>query len=313
MITKAQMAAAEKSLNEYLLRHYGVKIEDATSNQLYYALARVAEWFLYEKKGAVATDKNKDKKTLHYMSIEFLIGRNLKNNLWNVGVEGFIRDLLASKNKNLDDVYAIEKDAGLGNGGLGRLAACFLDSFARLGYPAFGHCLKYEYGLFNQKIVNGVQIETPDEWFDTGRVWLEEREDQAVEVVLGGTLNQYYTEYGLSYSYENATVLQAIPFDMLMSGYDSNTVSTLRLWEAHAKNKINLDLYDEGKYVEALRERTELESINKMLYPSDHSDNGKSLRLIQQYFLVSAAMQNILNNYFKKNCPEPYKRRKQKS
>lgn len=299
MITKAQMAAAEKSLNEYLLRHYGVKLEDATSNQLYYALARVAEWFLYEKKGAVVNDKNKDKKTLHYMSIEFLIGRNLKNNLWNVGVEGFIRDLLASKNKNLDDVYAIEKDAGLGNGGLGRLAACFLDSLARLGYPAFGHCLKYEYGLFNQKIVNGVQIETPDEWFDTGRVWLEEREDQAVEVVLGGTLNQYYTEYGLSYSYENATVLQAIPFDMLMSGYDSNTVSTLRLWEAHAKNKINLDLYDEGKYVEALRERTELEAINKMLYPADHSENGKSLRLIQQYFLVSAAMQNILNNYFK--------------
>ena len=299
MLTKAQIDSAEKSLNNYLLRHYGVDIENATNSQLYYALARVAEWFLYENKGAVATEKNKDKRTIHYMSIEFLLGRNLKNNLWNEELEGVFRNLLASKNKNIDEVYEIEKDAGLGNGGLGRLASCFLDSLARLGYPAFGHCIKYEYGLFNQKIVNGVQIETPDEWFDTGRVWLEEREDQAVTILLGGQVKQYYTEYGLSYAYENATELQAIPFDMLIGGYGSKTVSTLRLWEAHAKNKFDLDLFDEGRYVEALRERTELEAINKMLYPADHSENGKNLRLIQQYFLVSAAMQNILNNYFK--------------
>ena len=299
MITKAQMAGAEKSLADYLLRHYGVTIEEATNSQLYFALARVAEWFLYENKGAIANEKNKDRKTIHYMSIEFLLGRNLRNNLWNIELEGYFRNLLASKNKNIDDVYAIEKDAGLGNGGLGRLAACFLDSLARLGYPAFGHCIKYEYGLFHQKIVDGVQIENPDEWFDTGRVWLEEREDQAVEVILGGTVKQYYTEYGLSYAYENSTVIEAIPFDMLIGGYGSKTVSTLRLWEAHAKNKFDLDLFDDGKYVEALRERTELEAINKMLYPADHSENGKNLRLIQQYFLVSAAMQNILNNYFK--------------
>lgn len=299
MITKAQMDGAEKSLENYLLRHYGVTIEQATNSQLYYALARVTEWFLYENKGAIATDKNRERRTIHYMSIEFLLGRNLRNNLWNIELEGFFRDLLASKNKNIDDVYAIEKDAGLGNGGLGRLASCFLDSLSRLGYPAFGHCIKYEYGLFNQKIVNGVQIETPDEWFDTGRVWLEEREDQAVEIILGGQVKQYYSEYGLSYAYENATIIQAIPFDMLIGGYASKTVSTLRLWEAHAKNKFDLDLFDEGKYVEALRERTELEAINKMLYPADHNENGKILRLIQQYFLVSAAMQNILNNYFK--------------
>ncbi len=299
MITKAQMDGAEKSLSSYLLRHYGVTIENATNSQLYFALARVAEWFLYENKGAVSTEKNKERRVVHYMSIEFLIGRNLRNNLWNVELEGFFRDLLSSKNKNIDDVYAIEKDAGLGNGGLGRLASCFLDSLARLGYPAFGHCIKYEYGLFNQKIVNGVQIETPDEWFDTGRVWLEEREDQAVEIILGGQLKQYYSEYGLSYAYENATIIQAIPFDMLIGGYGSKTVSTLRLWEAHAKNKFDLDLFDEGKYVEALRERTELEAINKMLYPADHNENGKNLRLLQQYFLVSAAMQNILSNYFK--------------
>lgn len=299
MITKAQITAAEKSLVEYLKRHYGVTIEEASNKQLYFALARVAEWFLYERKGAVANEKNKEKKTLHYMSIEFLLGRNLRNNLWNEEIESHFRELLSKSGKNIDDVYAVEKDAGLGNGGLGRLAACFLDSLAKLDYPAYGHCIKYEYGLFNQKIVDGVQIETPDEWFDTGRVWLEEREDESVEVILGGQVKQYYSEYGMSYAYENSTVLQAVPFDMLISGYGSKTVSTLRLWEAHAKNKINLDVFDEGKYVEALKERTELESINKMLYPADHTENGKNLRLIQQYFLVSAAMQNILNNYFK--------------
>ena len=301
MITKAQMVAAENALNNYLLRHYGVNIENATNKQLYYALSRVAEWFLYEKKGSVANDKNKNKKTLHYLSIEFLLGRNLRNNLWNIELDSYFREYLSKHGKNIDDVYECEKDAGLGNGGLGRLAACFLDSLAKLGYPSFGHCLKYEYGLFHQKIVDGVQIETPDEWFDTGRVWLEEREDQVVEVILGGRLKEYYTEYGLSYAYENATVLQAIPFDMLISGYDTKTVSTLRLWEAHAKNKFDLDLFDDGKYVESLKERTELEAINKMLYPSDHCENGKYLRLIQQYFLVSASMQNILNNYFKEN------------
>ena len=306
MITKAQMAGAEQALTNYLLRHYGITLEDATNTQIYFALARVAEWFLYEKKGNIANDKNKNKKTLHYMSIEFLIGRNLKNNLWNIELESYFRELLQSKNKNIDEVYDVEKDAGLGNGGLGRLASCFLDSLARLGYPAFGHCIKYEYGLFKQKIIDGVQIEMPDEWFDTGRVWLEEREDQTVEVVFGGTLKQYYSEYGLSYSYENATVLKAIPFDMLISGYNSNTVSTLRLWEAHALNKFDLDLFDEGKYIDALRERNELEAINKMLYPADHTENGKNLRLIQQYFLVSAAMQNILNNYFKNNS-DPHK------
>ncbi len=300
MITKAQIVAAEKSLNDYLLRHYNVKIEDASSKQLYYALARVAQWFLLEKKGSI-NEKNTNKKTLHYMSIEFLLGRNLQNNLWNLELDKHFRDLFAKHNKNIDDVYAIEKDTGLGNGGLGRLAACFLDSLAKLEYPAFGHCIKYEYGLFHQKIVDGVQIETPDVWLDTGKVWLEEREDQVVDIIFGGEVKQYYTEYGLTYAYENSTVIQAVPFDMMISGYNSSTVSTLRLWKAIANQHFNLDLFDEGRYVDALRERTELEAINKMLYPADATESGKNLRLVQQYFLVSAAMQNILNNFFKTN------------
>lgn len=299
MATKAQIVSAKQDLSNFLLRHYGVTLDKATNKQIYFALANISKDRLYEAKGEVFNEKNAEKKTVHYMSIEFLLGRNLKNNLWNLGLENSLKEYLSENNKNIDEVYEIEKDAGLGNGGLGRLASCFLDSLAKLGYPAYGHCIKYEYGLFKQKIVDGKQIETPDDWLDTGSVWLERREDQAVEVMFGGSVNQYYSEHGLSYEYANATIVKAIPYDLMISGYNSNTVSTLRLWEARAQNKFNIKRFDDGDYVEAMREKIEIEAINKMLYPSDHTERGKTLRLIQEYFVVSAAMQNILNNYFK--------------
>lgn len=301
MLTKSQIAAAQKYLDEYLFRHDDVTVEEASDSQLYIALAEICNRFSYLRKGEVNGEKNRDKKVVHYMSIEFLIGKNLKNNLWNLELEDVYRDYLGEKGKSLENVYKIEKDAGLGNGGLGRLAACYLDSLSRLEYPAFGHSIKYEYGLFKQRIVEGRQIETPDEWLDTGSVWLEPREDQAVEVLIGGTVKQNYNEYGLSYDYEGATIVKAMPYDMLFPAYGSSTVSTLRLWEAKAKNAIDLKKFDQGEYHESLKVKTEIESINKVLYPQDHNEQGKKLRLVQQYFLVSAAMQNILNNYFAKH------------
>ena len=159
MLTKSQMVSAEKALTAYLLNHYGTDLKNATEQQLYVALAAVANQFIYEKRGKCYNQKNAEKKTVHYMCIEFLIGKNLRNNLWNLELEGFFANLLKENNKNIDDVYRIEKDAGLGNGGLGRLASCFLDSLASLNYPAFGHSIKYEYGLFNQKIIDGKQVE----------------------------------------------------------------------------------------------------------------------------------------------------------
>lgn len=301
MLTKTQMVSAEKSLSDFLLKHFGETIGTATNTQLYIALANVCKETMYDGQAKIRNEKNTKKKVVHYMSIEFLLGRNLRNNLWNLNLDNFYRDLLASNGKNLDDVYAFEKDAGLGNGGLGRLAACYLDSLARLGYPAFGHCLKYEYGLFNQKIINGRQHETPDEWLDTGSVWLEPRLDQAVEVLIGGTVEQIYSTSGLVYRYNGATVLQALPYDMMISGYNSNTTSILRLWEAKARNVFDTKKFDQGEFSGALQVKDELEAINKVLYPADDNDKGKYLRLIQQYFLVSSAMQNILNNYFKKH------------
>lgn len=295
----------KNALSDFLLTHFNADVKTATSKQLYIAIANVSQQIMYDNKKNVLTDANKNKKTVHYMSIEFLLGRNLKNNLWNLKIEDTISKFLEENGRNIELVYGIEKDAGLGNGGLGRLAACFLDSLATLNYPAFGHSLKYEYGLFNQKIVDGKQIETPDEWLDTGSVWLEEREDQAVDVMVGGRVEEHYSEYGLNYEYENATVIKALPFDMMISGYASNTVSTLRLWEAKAKNKFNISKFDEGEYVEATREKQEIEAINKVLYPSDNTQRGKELRLLQQYFLVSASMQNIVGNFFK-NHTRPY-------
>ncbi len=302
MLLKGQMVTLEKELNDYLISHYSVKIENATESQLYYSLANIAKNKLYEKKGR-AFDEISGKKTVHYMSIEFLLGKTLRNNLWNLKLEDSFREILASKNKNIDKVYAFEKDAGLGNGGLGRLAACYLDSLSRLGVSAYGHSIKYEYGLFNQKIVDGKQIETPDEWLDTGSVWLEPREDKTVEVRFGGKVNQIYTEEGLIYEYEGSNIIEAIPYDMLISGYDSNVSSTLRLWQARAKNVFDIKKFDQGEFAAAMQVKNELEAINKVLYPSDATDKGRHLRLIQQYFLTSAAMQNILNDFFKTGEP----------
>ena len=300
MLTEAQKNYAEKRLSEYLLEHYGTDIKSTTNQQLYYALANISKELLYKRKGKFNA-KNKELKTVHYMSIEFLIGKTLKNNLFNLELEDTFRQLLKDNEKNIDDVYMVEKDAGLGNGGLGRLASCYLDSLARLGYSAFGHSLKYEYGLFKQKIVDGKQIETPDDWLDSGRVWLDPRQDQEVEVVFGGYVKQDYVNDRMYYTIQNAEVVKAFPYDMMISGYDSNAVVTLRLWEAKAVNEFNIKRFEEGEFADSMKSIDEIEAINKLLYPSDKTEKGRRLRLIQEYFLVSAAMQNILNNYFAKH------------
>lgn len=298
MLTEAQKNSAEKRLNEYLLEHYGTDVKNTSEKQLYYALANISKEFLYKKKGKF-NSKQKELKTIHYMSIEFLIGRTLRNNLWNLELEETYRRLLQENGKDIDRVYEIEKDAGLGNGGLGRLASCYLDSLARLGFSGFGHSLKYEYGLFKQAIVDGNQIETPDDWLDTGRVWLDAREDQAVEVLFGGTIKQDYINERVTYRTENAEIIKAIPYDMMISGYDSNAVVTLRLWEAKATVGFNIKKFEDGEFTESMKKICDVEAINRLLYPSDRTEKGRRLRLHQEYFLVSSAMQNILNEYFR--------------
>ncbi len=301
MFTEGQFIATENELKSYLKKHYAATISNASNKQLYFALCNIASNLLYDNRSKVLNDKNAQKKVIHYMSIEFLIGRSLKNNLWNLEIEECLRRVLQDNGRNIEDVYDVEQDAGLGNGGLGRLAVCYLDSLARLGYRTVGHTIKYEHGLFEQKIINGKQKEEPSRWLDTGSVWLEERFDKAVEVKIGGKIIQHYDEnQGLSYEVQDQTVILATPYDMLISAYKSNTVSALRLWEARAKDDIDLKLFAMGEHDLSLKNEVDVSKINKVLYPSDDNENGKILRLLQEYFLASASMQSILKDYFSK-------------
>ena len=197
----------------------------------------------------------------------------------------------------MEELYEEEPDAGLGNGGLGRLAACFLDGLATQNYPAMGFSICYQYGLFKQKIVDGWQIELPDVWLPGGESWLIQRADKHFIVRFDGTLEEKWTDHGMETIYRNAREVEAVAYDMMVSGKDSDSVSTLRLWRARSVQKFDMQLFSQGNYAEVMREEAEAQLISKVLYPSDNHYEGKSLRLEQQYFLVSASLQCIISDH----------------
>ena len=300
---KLTLKNAEEILNKQLLRNNNLTLKDASMEKIYKALASIAvEQMLEKREKFNAGNLKKKEKTLHYLSIEFLLGKSLKNNLFNLGCEDVFAKLLKSEGIDINDVYAVENDAGLGNGGLGRLAACFLDSLTTLGYSVFGHSILYEFGLFKQKIFQGNQIEIPDVWMPTGKVWLLPKEEESVIVRLEGRVNEKIGEDGkFSYEYEDCTEIEAVPYDMLIPGYKSDAISMLRLWSARSKITLDTTKFSKGEYAQALAQKDEIESISKVLYPADHHEKGKSLRLKQQYFLVSSALQTALRKYFIKH------------
>jgi len=288
-------------LEETLLKNVEVHLKDASAKDIYKALAIISRDILAEKREKFHSKVAKNqKKRVHYLCMEFLLGRNLKSALFNLKLDGVFEKVLNAHNISIEDVYEQENDAGLGNGGLGRLAACFMDSFAHLGYPSMGHSILYEYGLFKQKIVDGEQIELIDSWRSTGDYWLRKRPDKSVIVKLGGYVTEKMSGDRLIPEYHNYTEVQAIPYDMVLSGYDSDGVSVLRLWEAKAINKFDLTSFSQGAYVNAVAEASEIEMISKVLYPADDHMQGKALRLEQQYFLVSASLQNIISTHIKR-------------
>ena len=299
MVTKKDIKIAEALLFDQLETKYNLKINEATDVQLYYTLVSITKRLMRQKRAKYYNEKNRTKKVVHYLSIEFLLGRSLKNNLWNLAKEEAFAGALKIHGRSIDRIYAVEKDAGLGNGGLGRLAACFMDALAKCDYPAIGYSIKYEYGLFKQKIVSGKQIETPDDWLDSGNVWLSRRDDIAEEVGFGGTVVEHFDGEKFSCETINEIKVRAVPHDMLIGAYGSSTFSTLRLWEARLEKVFDIAEFDKGNYAEAFAEKVEIEAINKVLYPNDDTVKGKKLRLMQQYFLVSATMQSILRKYFK--------------
>ncbi len=288
----------KETIEAKLSRYFGCVPKDATREQMYKAAVMTAKDILTSKRGDFKHEVNdKGAKRVYYMSIEFLLGRSLKTNLHNLGLAEAYRQALADMGFDLDDLYECEPDAGLGNGGLGRLAACFMDSLSSLDYPATGFSICYEYGLFKQMIVDGMQVELPDVWLPGGEVWLVPRTDRVYQVKMGGHVVEEWKNGRLEVRYEDAEVVEAVPYDMMISGADSKAVSQLRLWRARNVNTFNMGLFTQGQYMRALEESTNAEIISKVLYPSDNHTEGKLLRLSQQYFMVSASCQSIIRDH----------------
>ncbi len=290
----------KEDLTSKLTHIMGVMPEEATDEQYYKAIAimckdRLAQnWFDFRHK----VHQSSDAKTVYYMCMEFLLGRSLKNNLYNMNLTSVAEEALADFGISLDNLYECEPDAGLGNGGLGRLAACYLDALATGGYSAMGYGILYEYGIFKQKIVDGWQTELPDFWLPGGDVWLAPHSDEAVNVSFGGELKSGWQDGYYVSEVLNASSVVAIPYDMYISGKDRKSVSVLRLWKAEAPG-LDMKLFNDGDYTRAIEKQATAEAICKVLYPADNHPEGKMLRLRQQYFLVSASIQDIVKRHLR--------------
>lgn len=235
---------------------------------------------------------------VYYMSLEFLMGRLLTNNLLNNGVYGLFDEALKNLGQDLEVLIDQEYDMALGNGGLGRLAACFLDSMATLDLPSLGYGIRYEFGLFRQQFVQGKQVEHPDNWLIYGDVWEICRPEYTQNVELYGHVDNVFDDLGrYRPKWRPTTIIKGVPYDVPICGYGTNTVNYLRLWESRADEEIDLDLFNQGGYVDAVRQKNMSETVSKVLYPNDSTESGKELRLVQQYFFVSCSLKDIIRRY----------------
>lgn len=292
----------EKQIISTLARFFGVKAEDATKAQIYQAVCMVVRDLLTQTRidfKKIVREKNA--KQVYYMSMEFLLGRSLRNHLYNMGIQKIAEEALKSFGVDAEEIYSLEPDAGLGNGGLGRLAAAYMDSLTSLGYAASGFSIMYDYGIFKQVIVDGWQLEQPDDWLKMGSVWLNPRMEEVYEVNFGGTVSEAWEDNKLKVTIKNPMTVLAVPYDLNVSGYGTSAVNRLRLWSAKAPMDFDMNMFSKGEYVKAMAARAMAESISKVLYPADDHFEGKSLRLKQQYFFVSASIQSIINRHLKTN------------
>ena len=298
---KYQLSSGEvKTLIAKKLSHtMSVDPAQATNEQFYHALALITRDLLLQSRNDFARKAEaQDCKKVYYLCMEFLMGRSLKNNLYNLGLTDAVENALRDYGVKLSHVYECEPDAGLGNGGLGRLAACFLDGLATQGHPATGYSLLYEYGMFCQKFIDGWQAELPDNWLPGGEVWLVPHPESSVNVQFGGQMENIWDGPYHTVKMHNATNITAVPYDMMVSGYGGEGVSVLRLWRAKSQ-EFNMTLFNEGEHMRAIEQKAMAEALTKILYPGDGRREGKSLRLSQQYFLVSATMQDIIFSHLR--------------
>lgn len=289
------------SMIERKLSHnFGVTPAQASDELFYKACVLVLLEIMNERRAEFKKSVDEQEaKTVYYLSMEFLMGRSLKNNLYNLDLTDTMSKALAKFKVKLDKLYDFEPDAGLGNGGLGRLAACFLDGLSTGSYPAMGYCIRYELGIFRQKLVEGWQTEMPDFWLPGGGVWLEQRPASAVDVNFDGQINEWWDGSYHHIEHTGYQTVRAVPYDLMVAGKDGKTVNVLRLWSAECQD-FDMSAFNQGDYVRALEQRAMTETISKVLYPEDNHIEGKSLRLRQQYFLVSASIQDILNRHLRK-------------
>ncbi len=294
------VAKLKSEIERKLSHNFGVTPQQASDEIFYKACALVIVDIMRECRAEFRERVDKtEAKTVYYLSMEFLMGRSFKNNLYNLGLTDTMRKALESYKVNLDSLYELEPDAGLGNGGLGRLAACFLDGLAYGDYSAMGYCIRYELGIFRQKLVDGWQMEMPDFWLPGGEVWLEERPSAAVDIHFDGYIDDWWDNGYHHVEHKNYNSVRAVPYDLKVAGKDGKTIDVLRLWSAECRD-FDMSAFNQGDYVRALEQRAMAESISKILYPADNHMEGKSLRLRQQYFLVSASIQDILARHMRR-------------
>ena len=300
MNSSISAAQAKKMISDKLSHFFGVSPDTASLEQFYKAVSMIVRDELASMNSNFrhAAEKQSAKK-VYYLCMEFLMGRSLKNNLYNLGLVDVFENALKSFDVSLESLYSQEPDAGLGNGGLGRLAACYLDGLATNGFASMGYSIRYEAGIFKQRLVDGWQTELPDFWLPGGDVWLVPREERAVEVKFEGWIEDSWDGEYHHVEHRDANVVTAIPYDMYVSG-KGNGVSRLRLW-ASKKQELDMTLFNQGSYIKAMEQSAMAEAISKILYPADNYPEGKSLRLRQQYFLVSASIQDIIHRHLSNN------------
>ena len=291
-------AAISKGFQHYLTYHLG-RYQGCDPFYLYEALSlTLRDRVMVDWRNTEKAHQKTGVRRAYYLSLEFLMGRALGNHLLNLDLNGNTRQALEDFCLNLEDIEGIEPDAGLGNGGLGRLAACFMDSCATLQLPVMGYGIRYEYGMFRQTINNGYQEEEPDHWLRNGNPWELERPEFTQKIKFGGHTEFYRDEHNQQHArWVNTNNVLAIPYDVPISGFKNNTVNTLRLWKSFATDEFDLDEFNAGSYTEAVAEKNSAEHITMVLYPNDSSENGKALRLRQQYFLASASLQDVFRQW----------------
>ena len=291
---------ARELIRQKLSHYFGVTPAEATNEHFYKAIVLIVREMLQKgRNDFMGRAAGQDTKQVYYLCMEFLMGRSLKNNLSNLGLMDSFRQALSDFDIKLDKIFDEEPDAGLGNGGLGRLAACYLDGLATDGYPAMGYSICYEYGIFRQKLIDGWQSEMPDFWLPGGEIWFIDHPEQAIEVRFDGRVRDWWDGHHHHVEHENYSPIKASPHDLMVAGQDGKGVSVLRLWSAEAPG-LDMKLFNDGDYMRAMQQNAMATVISQVLYPADNHYEGKSLRLRQQYFLVSASVQDIVRDHLQR-------------